>query len=168
MEARGEGQGGDLGLVADLHQEEGDQGGEEDAEAAGVLLEVVGLVRDQRPSGHGEEAHSNDHLEPGPRQQGGQIVAGQRRQQMVGDGGAEDAGDDRPGLLETGGQEDGQKLGLVPDLRDGDHHGRDEQRFHGVVLAAVDAALAQAPEGGKRGPVTQSWRNITENSSRRL
>ncbi len=49
---------------------------------------------------------------------------------MVGDGGAQDPGDDRQGLAEPRRQQDRQQLGLVPDLGEGDHQGRYEQRLH--------------------------------------
>ena len=54
--ARRQRHGGDLGLVADLHQEERDGGGQEDAHApaAGLVL-ILFLVGDERPERHDDE-----------------------------------------------------------------------------------------------------------------
>ena len=51
---------------------------------------------------------------------------------MVEQGGDEDAGDDRQRLAEARGENEGEQLGLVADLCDGDRTGRNEESFHGV------------------------------------
>ena len=60
IEARGERHGGDLRLVADLDDEEGDQGGEERAGLTRRLRPFVGLVGDQAPAGHRDEGCAQD------------------------------------------------------------------------------------------------------------
>ena len=49
---------------------------------------------------------------------------------MVYNGGRQNAGNDREGLLEPRGQDEREKLGLVADFSEGDDTGRDEERFH--------------------------------------
>jgi hypothetical protein len=57
---RGERHGGDLRLVADLDDEEGDQSGKERAGLTRRLRAVVGLVGDQAPAGHRDECRAQD------------------------------------------------------------------------------------------------------------
>src|SRR3546814_18164241 len=60
--ARSRTDGGDLRLVADLHDEERHQRGEERAEAqVAALLSVVELVRDHPPVGPRQQTHANNY-----------------------------------------------------------------------------------------------------------
>ena len=49
---------------------------------------------------------------------------------MIHDGGAQDAGDDGPRLLEASGQDEGEELGFVANLGESDDTSRDEECFH--------------------------------------
>jgi hypothetical protein len=54
---------------------------------------------------------------------------------MVRQSGQHDSQDDRDGLAVARRQHQGEQLGLVADLGDGDHGGRDEKRFHWRAFA---------------------------------
>ncbi|MNH31305.1 hypothetical protein D3C79_916570 [compost metagenome] len=120
---------GDLGLVADLGQEERDQRSQERAKAPRRVFVVVHLVRHQRPQCGGGEACGEDPVqcrfaeEPAdPRTHG---ASGG----MVGQGSGDDAGDDRPGLAEASGENEREQLRLVADFSERNDGGGDEQRF---------------------------------------
>ena len=51
-------------------------------------------------------------------------------QPMVHDGRAQDAGNDRPGLLEARREDERKQLRLVADFGEGDNVGGDKKRFH--------------------------------------
>ena len=53
-------------------------------------------------------------------------------QAVVEQSGHQNARHDGQRLFEAGGQNEGQQLGLVANFSEGDHTGRDEQRFHGL------------------------------------
>jgi len=52
---------------------------------------------------------------------------------MVGDGGEEDAENDRQWAKEARGEHQRQDLSLVADLGEADDHGREEERFKGLA-----------------------------------
>ena len=60
---------------------------------------------------------------------GGLLIKSRAGERVVHDGRGEDAGDDRPGPAETRGEDEGEQLGLVADLGERDHAGREEEGF---------------------------------------
>ena len=123
--------GGDLGLVAHLGQEEGDQRGAEHAQALGHLgLFLLDLVGDHGPHCHADEGQAQHpaqdlraHVRSDPGAHG-------PRQAMVHQGGDEDPHHDGQRFLETRRQQEGEQLGLVADFGQGDDAGGDEEGFH--------------------------------------
>ena len=125
VEAGGQGDGGDLGFIAHFDEEEADHGGEEGAMLAGGFrgVGVVELVGDEGPDGHGDEAGADGEAKGAGGEQAGDRAADIGGHQVVRHGGAEDAGDDAPGLAEAAGQHDGEQHGLVAHFGEGDGAG---------------------------------------------
>ena len=135
VEARGERHGGELRLVADLDQEEGNQGGHEGAGLTRRLRSLVGLVGDQAPAGHDDEGGAQD-----PAHRVGADPAGDRgadpgRECMIGERRQKHSQDDRDRLAIARRQHQREQLCLVADLGDGDDGGRDEKCFHRRAFA---------------------------------
>mmetsp|Transcript_44694 Transcript_44694/g.105195 ORF Transcript_44694/g.105195 Transcript_44694/m.105195 type:complete len:210 (-) Transcript_44694:571-1200(-) len=123
--------GGNLGLVAHLGQEKRDRRGAEHAQAAaqaGIL--VVELIGNERPDRHAEKGQPNRPAQHLGAQHGGDPRAQGAGRAMVDEGCGQDAQDDGDGPLETGGQHEGQQLGLVADLGQGHHAGGHQECFH--------------------------------------
>jgi hypothetical protein len=68
---------------------------------------------------------------------------------MVGDGGEEDAENDRQWAKEARGEHQRQDLSLVADLGEADDHGREEERFHG---GAIGGRAGHEPRHGPLRP----------------
>ena len=109
LEAGGQRHRGDLRLVADLDEEEGDQRGEEGSRLARRLRALVGLVGDQAPARHDDEGdgeHPAHRLGADPGRDLGADPGGER---VVGQRGAKDAEDDRQRLAVARRQHQGQE-----------------------------------------------------------
>jgi len=120
---------GDLGLVAHLHEEEGERRGGEHAEA-GALLGELELVGHQHPGCHGEEGDADralQELRPDEVRERGAQRAGERVVEQRRHG---DARDDRRRPPVLRGQREREKLGLVADFGEGHKADRCEERFH--------------------------------------
>ncbi len=159
VEARGEQHGRDLRLVADLGEEERDDGDAEHAPARyrrrfGVV-ERVGL---QRPRRDGEEGERDDPAQRTGREPGAHEIAEVPRERVVGERGDEDAGDDRHGLPEPRRQHQREELRLVADFAECHDSGRNEEGFHGIRsrLAMLAGAAGVAwPAANPAPPVGQ-------------
>jgi hypothetical protein len=125
-----------------------------------TVVELVGL---QRPRRDGEERQREQPPQRVLGHHAAHPVAGESGERVVGERGDEDAGDDRPRLLEARGQDQRQELRLVPQFADGDDGGGDEEGFeHGggkgiptpagrVYAIVISSAPSGMPPAGKRG-----------------
>ena len=110
-----------MGFVAHLHKEEGDDGGHENAAVGfgpGILVLFVG---DQGPSGHRDKGHADPDLKPRARNQLRHAKAHAGCKRVIDHGCHKNPGNDRDGLIELARQNDGEQLGFVADLSDGDN-----------------------------------------------
>src|SRR5581483_1483059 len=135
MVLRGEQDRRDLRLVADLDQEERDQGGEKGAVRVFGRL-GFGLVGDENPQRHGDEgkrdgpaqhAGRNGRAQPGA-EPGGEPVIGERREQ--------NAEDNRPRLAETGREHEREELSFVFYFGERHRDGGDEEGFQDGAFGA--------------------------------
>ena len=93
-------------------------------------LGAIQLVRHQRPRRHRDEQHAKHPTEYAGTGHGHDPGAGGTGQGVVGQRRDEDAEDDRHGLAEARGKDEGQQLRLVADLGDGDGTGGGEESGH--------------------------------------
>jgi hypothetical protein len=124
---------GELGLVTHLGDEEGDGGGDEGTGRVDLGC-FVERIRMQGPEAEGDEHGAGDPGQPVRRNKLRQPDTDRAGQGMVKYRGDEDAGDDRPRLAQLRGQYEGEQLGLVADLGDGNQRGRRHEGFHGNAL----------------------------------
>jgi hypothetical protein len=117
--------GRDLRLVADLHDEERQQRGREDAPAGRLLRLVPELVGHQGPGRHRDERHAQDPAHQVRTDGGGEPGADVARDRVVQQRRDQDAEDDRQRLAVFRREHQREQLGLVADLRERDDAGRD-------------------------------------------
>jgi hypothetical protein len=141
---------GDLGLVADFGQKEGNGGGRERTVGGQLLVAFVKFVGLERPQRHGDEADSHHPAQDVRRQEARDLHAQPGRSRMVDQRGDEDAERDRPGLAEARGQQQGQQLGLVADFTEGDGSGGNQEGLH---LKLRDRAFAWTRRQTPRRPI---------------
>jgi hypothetical protein len=152
---RREHDGGDLRLVANLGEEEGDGRGDEGI-ARGQGLVVVDLVGLQGPQPDREETDRHDPTQHVGREPLRDERAEPTGERMVEQGGHQDACHDGNGLAETRGEQQREQLRLVADLGDGDGEGGDQEGLHRGGLRGPGILIARAP-----WPVGQvCWRTV--------
>jgi hypothetical protein len=121
----------------------GNRGGDEGAGAMQLGI-VVERIRMQGPQAEADEQQAD-----GPGQQPGRHQARQpdpdrAGQGMVEEGGDKDAGNDGAGFAQARGQDEGEQLRLVADLRQRDEDGRRQEGFHGSGAQRAGFLLGQS------------------------
>ena len=81
------------------------------------------LIRNHRPDGHANERQAKHPAQNIRADGGGDPGTQSTSETMVHDGRCQNAEDDRDGFLETCGEDEGEKLGLVADFSEGDDSG---------------------------------------------
>ena len=121
---RGQHDGGNLGLVAHLGQEERHQRGAEHAPAGlAIGIAFVELVGDQHPHRHGDERGAQNPAQHLRADEGRDPGSHRASQSMVDQRGHQNAQNNRPGFAETGCQYQCEQLGFIAHLGQGDDGG---------------------------------------------
>ena len=151
--ARRQCDGRDLGLVADLGQEEREHCGAEDAEPGAHGRRLVELVGNQHPDGHRDERCPQQPAQDVRARYGSDPSSHGAGDAVVEECSDEDAQHDRHRPAEPGRQDECQELGLVADFRERDDACRNEEGFH--CRAPV------LPAGGeRRDPATDPRQRV--------
>src|ERR1700723_3794656 len=104
----GQGHRGDLSLIADLCNEEGDQGRRKSTRPLWLSVPFIQLVGFQAPKRHRDHADADDQIQTRRREVAPEMrtnVAGDR---MIGESRAKNAGENGPGFAVVGGQHQGE------------------------------------------------------------
>ena len=132
LEPGGEGDRGDLRLVADLGKKKGDQRCQEGAGAAD-RVPLVDAVRNQRPDRDRDEGQAHDPAQPCPANQIAEQCADQAGGSMVGERRHQDRRQDRQRPAEPCRQQQGQELCLVAEFGEEDDASRDQECVHAEI-----------------------------------
>jgi hypothetical protein len=128
---------GHLGFVAHLGEEKSDKSGDEHtmtSRQAGFAV-LVELIWNQGPRRHGKKRQSQGPAQDIGRNRGDHQSSQRAGETMVGQRRNGDPQDDGKAFLETGGQDEGKKLGFIADLGQRHDRGGNEKRIHANLLS---------------------------------